>query len=87
MAIYSDADASNQRQPAVSAQSKGWENIGSLRDRRKENTMEPRPWVGETLKTEKKVAKPAKMTIYRDEVSSELVSIPPFNSKYLRPQD
>ncbi|UKZ52233.1 hypothetical protein TrVGV298_006008 [Trichoderma virens] len=50
MAIFSDADA---QQPALSsrgASSKGWDSIGSLTDRKKENAMEPKPWAGETLK-------------------------------------
>ena len=47
--------------------------------------MEPRPWVGETLKTEKKAARPAKMTIYRDEVSRELVFNSPFQIQIFTP--
>ncbi|KAL1966917.1 hypothetical protein VTN77DRAFT_3661 [Rasamsonia byssochlamydoides] len=70
LAVFSDADAPAGGQPAVSAQSKGWESIGLLRDRRKENTMEAKPWVGETLKTEKKAGPVQKMTIYRDESAS-----------------
>ncbi|KAL1983026.1 hypothetical protein VTN96DRAFT_573 [Rasamsonia emersonii] len=71
LAVFSDADASAGSQPAVSAQSKGWESIGSLRERRKENTMEAKPWVGETLKTEKRSRPVEKMTIYRDESASD----------------
>lgn len=70
LAVFSDADASAAGQPAVSLQSKGWESIGSIRERRKENIMEAKPWVGETLKTEKKPRPVEKMTIYRDEVST-----------------
>lgn len=69
MAIFSDAD-SGASQPAVSKPSKGWESIGSVQDRKKENTMEAKPWVGETLKAGKKPAPTQKMAIFRDEVST-----------------
>jgi len=68
MAIFSDADASA---PAISAQgpeSKGWDTIGSLADRKKENVMEPKPWVGETLNAGGRKAN-AKMSVFRDPVS------------------
>jgi checkpoint serine/threonine-protein kinase len=68
MAIFSDADSA-ESQPAVSGQSKGWDSIGSLHERRKENKVEAKPWVGETLKAGKKPAPVQKMTIFRDEVS------------------
>jgi len=61
----------------VSGQSKGWESIGSLRERRKENTVEAKPWVGETLKTEKKPGTVQKMAIFRDEVSTIRVRFSP----------
>ena len=70
ISIFSDANAppaSNLDQ--VSDTSKGWENIGTMAERRKENVIEARPWSGETLKTSKKSATMApKMTIFRDEV-------------------
>ncbi|KAG2417401.1 hypothetical protein HFD88_008620 [Aspergillus terreus] len=69
MAIFSDADSA-ESQPAVSGQSKGWDSIGSLHERRKENKVEAKPWVGETLKAGKKPAPVQKMTIFRDESSS-----------------
>jgi checkpoint serine/threonine-protein kinase len=77
LAIFSDADTPAADQPAVSGQSKGWENIGSARERRKENTMEPKPWAGETLKTEKKPGTAQKMPIFRDEVGTVRVHFPP----------
>lgn len=67
MTIYSDADAGPANQPVLSGQTKGWESIGSFRDRKKENTMEARPWVGETLKAGKKPKPVEKLTIYKDE--------------------
>ncbi|KAB8270622.1 Mad3/BUB1 homology region 1-domain-containing protein [Aspergillus minisclerotigenes] len=66
MAIFSDADSASQ--PAVSGQTKGWDSIGSMSDRRKENKVEAKPWAGETLKAGKKPAPKEKMTIFRDEV-------------------
>lgn len=72
LAIFSDADAAAQ-QPAfgsLGAGSKGWDSIGSLSDRKKENTMEPKPWAGEVLKAGG--TKPAqKMQVFRDTVSSD----------------
>lgn len=48
LAIFSDADAVA---PVVAAAgTQGWESIGGLADRKKENVVEARPWVGETLK-------------------------------------
>ena len=49
--------------------SSGWESIGSLAERKKENTIAPRPWAGETLKTGKTNAGAGKMMVYKDEVS------------------
>ena len=69
LAIFSDADA-----PAVDIKSasgegaKGWDNIGTIADRRKENVMEARPWTGETLKAGKKTGSAPKMNIFKDEV-------------------
>ncbi|KAE8392136.1 checkpoint protein kinase [Aspergillus alliaceus] len=65
MTIFSDADSPSQ--PAVSEQPKGWNSIGSMHERRKENRMEAKPWAGETLKAGKKAAPKEKMTIFRDE--------------------
>ena len=74
MAVFSDdsaaAPAAATYQPAVSAdQRKGWDSIGSLAERKKENTDEPRPWVGETLHVGKKTAPTQKMAVFRDQVS------------------
>lgn len=69
MAIFSDAQAQSAEQPAVSGQTEGWHNIGSLSERRKENRIEAKPWVGETLKVAKKPAPTQKLAVFRDEVS------------------
>ena len=71
MAIFSDADAAQSSQPATSGQTKGWDSIGSMRERKKENEVEAKPWLGETLKAGKKPAPTQKMAIFRDEVSAQ----------------
>jgi checkpoint serine/threonine-protein kinase len=70
MAIFADSDEASS-QPAVSGQPAGWDSIQSIRDRRKENTVEAKPWAGETMKSEKQRAPVQKMAIFRDEVSTE----------------
>ncbi|PYH45114.1 putative checkpoint protein kinase (SldA) [Aspergillus saccharolyticus JOP 1030-1] len=70
MAIFSDADAASQ--PAVSGPAQGWDSIGSMQDRRKENRVEAKPWAGETLKAGKKPVPKEKMTIFRDESQSKI---------------
>lgn len=69
LAIFSDVDS---KPPVLSSReegSKGWDTIGSIAERKKENTMEPKPWVGETLKAgTKKSAAASKMMVFRDQV-------------------
>ncbi len=68
--IFSDADAAaSDVKPSTAETAKGWENIGSLEHRRKENVMEAKPWAGETLKAGKKTGAASKMMIFKDEVS------------------
>ncbi|KAI9926915.1 hypothetical protein MW887_004014 [Aspergillus wentii] len=67
MAIFSDADSAPASQPALGGPTKGWDSIGSMEDRRKENKMEAKPMAGETLKAGKKAAPKQKMAIFRDE--------------------
>ncbi|TVY82985.1 Checkpoint serine/threonine-protein kinase bub1 [Lachnellula suecica] len=72
MAIFSDGDAAA---PAVSSnETKGWESIGSLADRKKENVMEPKPWVGETLKAGGKKSS-TKMPVFKDEILGSELSL------------
>ena len=66
LAIFSDAD--DAAPVMASKDTKGWENIGSLADRKKENIMEPKPWVGETLKAGGKKCN-TKMAVFKDEAS------------------
>lgn len=66
LTIFSDGD---EAAPAVSGEgTKGWESIGSLAERKKENVMEPKPWVGETLKAGGKKSS-TKIPVFKDEVS------------------
>jgi checkpoint serine/threonine-protein kinase len=71
MAIFSDADASAPGPRAgLSGTSKGWDNIGSIAERTKENVVEARAWTGETLKMGKKPGAAPKMMVFRDQVNS-----------------
>ncbi|EGZ77145.1 hypothetical protein NEUTE2DRAFT_99675 [Neurospora tetrasperma FGSC 2509] len=64
-ALPEDAAAQQPALGSLSAGSKGWDSIGSLADRKKENTVEPKPWAGEVLKAGGK--KPVqKMQVFRD---------------------
>ncbi|KAL1866908.1 hypothetical protein VTK73DRAFT_4455 [Phialemonium thermophilum] len=76
LTVFSDADAAP---PALfrDAGSKGWESIGSLADRKKENVAEPRPWVGETLKAGGKRSTAPKMMVFRDTSQSKPQSLSP----------
>jgi checkpoint serine/threonine-protein kinase len=66
MAIFADADNAAPA-PAQSA-SKGWDNIGSMKERKKENTIEARPWAGETLKAGGRAGTASKMEVFKDPV-------------------
>lgn len=68
MAIFSDADTALAAATSTSKTTKGWDTIGSMKERKKENTLEARPWAGETLKAGKKVGAAAKMEIFKDPV-------------------
>lgn len=65
LAIFSDSE--EPAKPGSSSSSKGWDSIGTLAERKKENTAEARPWVGETLKVGKKNTGVQKMMIFKDE--------------------
>ncbi|KAJ6788190.1 hypothetical protein PWT90_06053 [Aphanocladium album] len=83
LAIFSDADAKPSALSSRGEGSKGWETIGSLSDRKKENTMEARPWVGETLKAGgKKPAAAAKMAVFRDTSLAQIQNIVVVPSKH-----
>ncbi|GJN72855.1 hypothetical protein PLIIFM63780_006920 [Purpureocillium lilacinum] len=90
LAIFSDADAKPAPLSSRSKGSKGWDTIDSLADRKKENTMEPKPWVGETLKAGgKRDAAAAKMAVFRDPSLSQInniVVVPSKNQVTVHPQ-
>ncbi|CAO2654172.1 Nn.00g109050.m01.CDS01 [Neocucurbitaria sp. VM-36] len=69
LAIFSDGD--EPARTGSSGSTEGWDSIGSLADRKKENTAEARPWVGETLKVGKKNTGVPKMMIFKDETKSK----------------
>ncbi|MCJ1413784.1 hypothetical protein MMC32_000109 [Xylographa parallela] len=73
LAIFSDGDvpASNTT-PAIGDTSKGWDNIGSIQERKKENNVQAKPWAGETLKVGKKLGGPPKMMIFKDESTTQI---------------
>ncbi|KAK4174971.1 putative checkpoint serine/threonine-protein kinase [Triangularia setosa] len=78
LAIFSDVDAA----PGPSAmssrgpESKGWDSIGSMAERKKENTIAPTPWAGETLKAggKKPSAGGAKLAVFRDPSMDKQIS-------------
>nr|OQO31780.1 hypothetical protein B0A51_00682 [Rachicladosporium sp. CCFEE 5018] len=73
MQIFSDD--SEPARPDSGASSKGWDNIGSVAERRKENTHAAKPWAGETLKTGKTNGGMPKMAVFKD-TSSKSASLP-----------
>ncbi|KAI1828021.1 Mad3/BUB1 homology region 1-domain-containing protein [Xylaria intraflava] len=66
LAIFSDASSTQPAVPPVAEGARGWDTIGSLADRKKENVMEAKPWAGETLKTDIKKSSGPKMAVFRD---------------------
>jgi len=70
LAIFSDADAKSPALGSRGEGSKGWDSIGSLADRKKENVVEPKSWVGETLKAGGKKSSAPKMQVFKDTVCS-----------------
>ncbi|KAI4931969.1 uncharacterized protein J4E92_003868 [Alternaria infectoria] len=68
LAIFSDGD--DAARPGSTGSMEGWDSIGSLADRKKENATEARPWAGETLKVGKKNTGVPKMSIFKDETKS-----------------
>ncbi|ETI28677.1 hypothetical protein G647_01128 [Cladophialophora carrionii CBS 160.54] len=69
MAIFSDATDVQQPPPTASG-AKGWDSIGSVKERKKENTIEARPWAGEKLKVGGKVGTVPKMEVFKDPASA-----------------
>ena len=83
LSIFSDADVPDSSgKTGLGQTSKGWENIGSIHDRRKENTVEAKSWAGETMKAGKKAGVTSKLMIFKDRVSE--YSAPFLKLRYLR---
>lgn len=76
--IFSDAGSSAEPSAMGTGgpDTNGWDNIGSLASRKKENAMEPKPWAGETLKAGGKKSTAPKMAVFKDQVSSDLSPFP-----------
>lgn len=69
--VFADSD---DTPPAVAGSGpQGWDSIGSLAERRKENIIAPKPMVGETLKAGGKKSSAPKMAVFKDEVSSDFI--------------
>ncbi|KAI5846813.1 Mad3/BUB1 homology region 1-domain-containing protein [Tricharina praecox] len=66
MAIFSDADAPSAEKSTPARATGGWDNIGTLHHRKKENEIEAKPWAGETLKSHGKAPTTDKLTVFRD---------------------
>ncbi|KAK5108489.1 hypothetical protein LTR62_008228 [Meristemomyces frigidus] len=65
LAIF--ADTEEPVRPDSEGSSKGWDNIGSIAERKKENSHEAKPWAGETLKGGKTNGGMAKLMVFKDE--------------------
>lgn len=74
MAIFSDDGPDAQSALGAPDSGKGWDSIGSLASRKKENTVEAKAWAGETLKGGKTNSGVQKMMIFR--VSPLAISFP-----------
>lgn len=85
MQIFSDGE--ERADVAAEGSSKGWDNIGSLADRKKENSVAAKPMAGERLKVGKTNGSMQKMTVFKDAVSSRPSSRPPPCAKCLHVQD
>ncbi|KAI1780067.1 Mad3/BUB1 homology region 1-domain-containing protein [Hypoxylon cercidicola] len=66
LAVFSDASSDASAMSKMGEGAKGWDTIGSLGDRKKENVMGAKPWVGETLTTQVKKSSGPKMSVFRD---------------------
>ena len=84
LAVFSDAGEPERTGSREGP--RGWESIQSLGERKKENTMEAKPWVGETMKGGRRNVGVPKMMVFKDEVSS-VPHMDHRHSPYLRSQD
>ncbi|CAH0000960.1 unnamed protein product [Clonostachys byssicola] len=89
LAIFSDADAKPSVLSTKETGSKGWDTIGSMAERKKENTIEPKPWAGETLKAGGKKPAAEKLSVFRDASLAQIqniVVVPSKNQVTVHPQ-
>ncbi|KAF8250737.1 hypothetical protein K440DRAFT_597071 [Wilcoxina mikolae CBS 423.85] len=77
MAIFSDADRPAGEKVLPERATGGWENIGSLQHRKKENAHEPKPWTGEILKQQGKAPETDRLMVFRDAGSSSIIQNTP----------
>ncbi|WBW74579.1 mitotic spindle checkpoint protein Mad3 [Schizosaccharomyces osmophilus] len=70
--VFSDPDAIDSSN-GKSSNPSSWENFGTVEQKRKENTIPSRAWVGETLQTQssRKVDPLNNFSVYQDENSSK----------------
>ncbi|KAI9846205.1 MAG: hypothetical protein M1838_001366 [Thelocarpon superellum] len=90
LAVFADANAPPEMKAPAGETAHGWENIGSLAHRKKENVAEARPWAGETLKAGKGPVPASKMMVFRDEVrrsDPSTLTPAPYSLSYLPSQD
>lgn len=65
MAIFTDEAPQDQSAFGTPGEKNGWDSIESIQNRKKENTIAPKPMAGETLKTGKTNTGVQKMAIFR----------------------
>ncbi|KAI5364018.1 Putative serine/threonine-protein kinase, active [Septoria linicola] len=70
MAIFTDSGEDSR--PASGNSSKGWDTIGTLADRKKENTTEAKPMAGQKLMAGKTNTGMQKMMIFKDQSSRSM---------------
>lgn len=86
MQIFSDDDPPSR--PDSGSGSKGWDDIGTLANRKKENSVGAKPWVGEKLKGGKTNGGVEKFMVFKDQVSHQPANIAIAKTHtYLRTQD
>lgn len=76
MAIFTDDSAESPSAMGAKDSESGWDSIGSIAGRRKENKAEPKPMAGETLKVGKTNTGVQKMAVFRVSLTSP---VPPFS--------
>ncbi|KAI0456572.1 Mad3/BUB1 homology region 1-domain-containing protein [Xylaria acuta] len=92
LAIFSDTSSTQPAMSSTGESAMGWDTIGSLADRKKENVMEAKPWAGETLKTSVKKSSAPKMPVFRDPslariAESHIVIAPSKHQVIINPQN